>query len=388
MASPKTGRRQCSMNSLEQHLAAKLEERKLAGNLRQLTTARAAADLYSNDYLGLASTGTPAALMQEEAHGERITGSTGSRLLSGNSVAATELEATIATFHKAEAALLFNSGYDANIGLLASIATRHTTILYDELCHASIIDGIRLSQCSRKYRFAHNDAADMEQQLAKYATDGPLLVVVESVYSMDGDMAPLEAIVQLCEQYGALVVVDEAHATGVFGPHGAGVVCGMGLHERVFARVHTFGKALGCHGAAVVGSKLLRDYLINFARSFIYTTALPGHSLHAIASAYRHLASPDFDNKPLHDLITYFRQVVAAAGSTGWNDSISPIQALVTGNNTISKQLAEQLQLAGLQVRPILHPTVPSGMERLRVCLHTFNTKAEVDRLLEIVAGK
>ena len=387
MANQRTGRRQCSMNSLEQHLAAKLEERSLAGNLRQLTTARAAADLYSNDYLGLATTGRLAALMQEQTVDNNSTGSTGSRLLSGNSVAATELETTIATFHHAEAALLFNSGYDANMGLLASIANRHTTILYDELCHASIIDGIRLSQCNRKYRFAHNDAADLEQQLTKYKADGPLLVVVESVYSMDGDMAPLEAIVQLCEQHGALLVVDEAHATGVFGHGGAGVVCSIGLQDRVFARVHTFGKALGCHGAAVVGSKLLRDYLVNFARSFIYTTALPGHSLHAIASAYRYLASADFDNRPLHDLIAYFRQRIADTGSIGWVDSTSPIQVLVTGDNTISKQLAAQLQQAGLQVCPILHPTVPQGMERLRVCLHTFNTRAEVDRLLAVVAG-
>ena len=370
------------MNRLEQQLAAKLEERKLAGNLRRLTTHKAPADLFSNDYLGLVTTGALAKAMHPYSI-DAGTGSTGSRLLSGNSTAAEELESTIASFHKAEAALLFNSGYDANVGLIASITGRNATILSDELCHASLIDGIRLSQCARRYKFRHNDIQDLEEKLKKYKADGPMLVVIETIYSMDGDMAPLAEIAALCEAYDAQLVVDEAHATGIIGKHGEGLVCTLGLQDKVFARVHTFGKALGCHGAAVVGSKLLKEYLINFARTFIYTTALPGHSVLAATKAYGYLSASGFTNKPLHELIGYFRNRINKTGSTGWKDSSSPIQALVVGDNTRCKQIAANLQQAGLEIRPILHPTVPLGMERLRVCLHSFNTREQVDVLFE-----
>jgi len=370
------------MNRVAQYLSGRLHEREDAGNLRRLTTQRAGVDFFSNDYLGFVTTGLLADLMHS-GRGDHFTpGSTGSRLLSGNSAFAGELEERIATFHGAEAALLFNSGYDANMGLLSSVASRHTTILSDELCHASLIDGIRLSQCAQKYRFRHNDLEDLERKLGKYGLQEPVIVVVESVYSMDGDMAPLEAIAGLCEKYEAQLVVDEAHATGVFGEKGQGLVCALGLGAKVFARVHTYGKAMGCHGAVVVGSDLLKQYLVNFARSFIYTTALPGHSLHAIHCAYQHLASHQFDNRPLHNLISYFREK-AGESECNWMDSRSPIQALMAGNNEQCKRTAQKLQAAGLQVNPILHPTVPAGTERLRVCLHSFNTTAQVDVLHE-----
>ncbi len=373
------------MNRVEQYLADKLNERTLAGNLRKLSTQRSAVDLFSNDYLGLVTTGLLAELMRPDIADS--TGSTGSRLLSGNSEQAELLEQTIASFHKAEAALLFNSGYDANMGLLASITSRSGTILSDELCHASIIDGIRLSQSSRKYKFSHNDLADLEDKLIKYTAQGPVVVVVESVYSMDGDMAPLAEIARLCKQYDAQLIVDEAHATGVIGTHGEGLVCSLGLEDGVFARVHTFGKALGCHGAAVVGSNVLKQYLINFARPFIYTTALPGHSLHAIQAAYQYLSGHSFSNASLHELIKYFRYRVAESGMEGWKDSSSPIQALVVGDNDRARKMGTKLQQAGLEVKPILHPTVPLGMERLRICLHSFNTNEQVDRLFETLSN-
>jgi 8-amino-7-oxononanoate synthase len=368
------------MNPVDQYLRDRLEERKAAGNLRRLTTGRAATDFYSNDYLGWVNTGLLASLV-EETNANYTTGSTGSRLLSGNSTLAAELERTIANFHKAEAALLFNSGYDANVGLLASIADRNTIILTDELCHASIIDGARLSM-GKRYRFTHNDVSDLEAQLKKYS-GCRVLVITESIFSMDGDMAPLAEIAAVCDQYGARLIVDEAHATGVTGEKGEGVVCARGLQDQVFARVHTFGKALGCHGAAVVGADILKQYLINFSRTFIYTTALPGQSLHAIACAYQHMRGGSFTNKPLHELIAYFRGKVRERAMDGWKESSSAIQALVTGGNERSKKLAECLQQAGLQVNAILHPTVPAGEERLRVCLHTFNTTAQIDLLFE-----
>ena len=372
-----------SMNPVEQHLTNKLNERALAGNLRRLSTDSAAVDFYSNDYLGLVTTGKLASLMALSADVAHSTGSTGSRLLSGNSTLAEDVENIIASFHNAEAALLFNSGYDANLGLISSVANKHTTIIYDQLCHASIIDGVRLSIAPGKFKFRHNDLASLEQKLLSNKTGGPLLVIVESVYSMDGDLAPLEEVVRLCEKYDALLIVDEAHATGVVGNKGEGLVCSLGLHDKVFARVHTFGKALGCHGAAVVGSDLLKQYLVNFARPFIYTTALPGHSLHAIKCAYQYLSAPDFTNNPLHELITYFRKKIKENGGEGWVESLSPIQALVVGDNERCKAVATRLQASGLQVKPILHPTVPLGMERLRVCLHSFNTQEQLDALFE-----
>jgi len=374
------------MNRVDQYLADKLNQRRLDGNLRQLTTHKARVDLFSNDYLGLATNNILA-----EVHSSaslpfyNYTGSTGSRLLSGNTAQVEALEHTIATFHDAEAALVFNSGYDANTGLLASIASRDTVILSDELCHASLIDGIRLSQCTRKYKFAHNDMDDLEEKLQKYSAAHPVIVVAESIYSMDGDMAPLQVMAQLCEEHNARLIVDEAHATGVAGTHGEGLVYALGLQQQVFARIHTFGKAMGCHGAAVAGSELLKQYLVNFARSFIYTTALPGHTISCVQNAYSYLADINFTNQPLHELITYFRQQIQATGGNGWKDSYSPIQALIAGSNALAKKYATALQGVGLQVKPILHPTVPQGMERLRICLHTFNTRTEIDTLFAIL---
>ena len=192
----------------------------------------------------------------------------------------------LADFHKAESGLIFNSGYDANLGLFSCIAKKEDTLICDELIHASIIDGCRLSYANR-FRFAHNDVEDLEDKLRR--SKGNIFVAVESVYSMDGDMAPLKEIAAVCKKYNASLIVDEAHATGLFGDQGRGLVSQHGLEQEVFARVHTFGKALGCHGAVILGSETLRNYLVNFARSFIFTTALPVHSLIAVKCAYEML---------------------------------------------------------------------------------------------------
>ncbi len=381
------------MNRLEQKLFEKLGERQENDNLRQLTTVRAGVDFYSNDYLGFSTTGLLQQQIKDHGTGNTLTGATGSRLLSGNSKEIEALEQTIASFHGAEAALVFNSGYDANTGLVAALAQRHTTILYDELCHASIIDGVRLSICTGKYKFRHNDLNDLAEKLARNTDKGPVLVLVESVYSMDGDTAPLQPMVDLCECYDAQLIVDEAHATGVFGVRGEGLVAALGLQQRIFARVHTFGKALGCQGAAVVGSSLLRQYLINFARPFIYTTAPSFPAIAAASCAYRLLTHPSFTNQPLHDLIRFFRQEALRYGIEGWKDSLSPIQAFLfpsaTDGSTTEKgrikALSHQLQQAGLQVNAILPPTVAPGKDRLRVCLHTFNTKEQITTLLTLV---
>ena len=372
------------MSRLEEQLNDKLKGRADAGNQRRLTSQRAGIDFFSNDYLGWVTAGTLQDKIDTLYTKAGATGSTGSRLLSGNNPAIEKLEETIASFHKAKAALIYNSGYDANTGLLSAIALKGTTILYDELCHASIIDGVRLG-LSNKYKFRHNDLTDLTEKLTRFSNNGPLIVVVESVYSMDGDMAPLKEIAGLCAAHEAQLIVDEAHATGVFGKNGEGLVCALGLENKVFARVHTFGKALGCHGAAVVGTNLLKQYLVNFSRSFIYTTALPPHSVQAIAAAYDLLFSPNFSNQPLHDLVAYFRLGIMQAGVTGYVDSLSAVQVIVTGSNESAIALAGKMQAAGLQIKAILSPTVPLSSERLRLCLHTFNTMEQIDILLNVL---
>ena len=373
------------MSTLEQLLRDQLDARQSAGNKRTLKQLPEPVDFFSNDYLGLASSGRLGKMILDSYSQTGGTGSTGSRLLSGNSTFAEDLESRIAGFHKAEAALLFNSGYDANLGLISAIGLKHTTIIYDELCHASIIDGIRLTITPRKFKYRHNDIADLSEMLLRHRDSGALIVITESVFSMDGDTAPLELIAALCELCNAHLIVDEAHATGVIGQHGEGLVVALDLQEKVFARVHTYGKAMGCHGASVVGSTLLREYLINYARSFIYTTALPAHSLYAIACAYDHLSGPEYNAPALHERIGYFRDRVARRQIEGLIESTSAIQAFVTGGNERTRQLAETVRNAGIRVAPILSPTVPAGSERLRICLHAFNTEAEIDKLLDLL---
>jgi len=367
------------MNTLELRLQQQLERRRQAGNYRSLPTSITGTDFFTNDYLGLATHGLPNDFAFPATTAK---GATGSRLLSGNHGSVQELEDLAAAHHQAEAALVFNTGYEANVGLLSAIAGRHTSILYDELCHASIIDGVRNALCRDKKAFAHNNTAVLEQLLEQQATVPEKIVVTESVFSMDGDTAPLEDMVAVCERHGALLVVDEAHATGVYGTQGEGLVVQHGLAGKVYARVHTFGKAVGSFGAVVVGSHLLRDYLINYARHFIYTTALPPVVTDTVAATYRYMASAQFSNKALHEAIAVCRQAIAASGDPRWKDSHSPIQTIVTGSNQSCRALALQLNDCGFAVKPILSPTVPSGTERIRICLHSFNTPSQIDQLV------
>lgn len=366
---------------LGEHMQQKLAQRSLQGNKRELFLTGNGIDFFSNDYLGLARGRAGNAMRQASS------GATGSRLLSGNSRVAVKLENFLATYHDQEAALLFNSGYDANLGLFAAVANRHTTVLYDEYCHASILDGIRLSYAKKAFRFKHNNLPDLQQKLEQHTTTGPLIIAIESVYSMEGSIAHLEAIINLAEQYGAAVIADEAHATGIFGAQGEGLVQQLGLQHRVFARVHTFGKAMGCHGAVVVGGTLLKDYLVNFARSFIYTTALPEQALHTIAQAYRSMQDKPEARLHLHQLILYFRRQLATQNTTGWVDSETPIQSFIVGNNGQTRALGVHLANRGIRVSTVLSPTVPEGRERIRVCLHAFNTEAEIDLLLHAISS-
>jgi len=367
------------MDNAEHLLQQKLAERKEKNRLRELTYIKLPIDFCSNDYLGLACSPELNAAIKIET--EQLNsfkhGATGSRLLSGNHPYTEATEQYIADFHSSAAALLFNSGYDANVGLLSAVPQRGDTIITDELIHASLIDGARLSYAER-FRFKHNDIKDLAQKLK--SAKGICYVVVESIYSMDGDMAPLTEICELCHTYQANLIVDEAHAVGVFGDKGKGLVNQLGLEHKVFARVVTFGKALGTHGAAILGSATLRSYLINFARSFVYTTALPLNQIIAIKCAYQMLGQNEYQ-KQLTEKIEYYNSLTSKT-SLRSGKSNSCIQTVLFNNDTAAKEAATFLQDKGFDVRAILSPTVPEGKERLRICLHLYNTHEEIRDLI------
>lgn len=375
----------------ENFLSKRLGERNEQGLLRKLSAEKNLIDFASNDYLGFANSQELKNLLATEIQSAGSlfpAGSTGSRLLTGNTKYTEDLEKFIAAYHRAGAGLIFNSGYAANTGLLSSIARKGDVILYDELSHASIYDGVRLSK-AESFPFRHNDILHLEERLKFFrSADVPLqeiFIVAESVYSMDGDFAPLLEMADLCEDYNANLIVDEAHATGIFGEKGEGKVVELGLEKQVFARMHTFGKALGCHGAIVLGSKELRNFLINFSRPFIYTTALPVHALTAIRSAYRLLDKSEDNILKFNKLIHLFISKVESNKIPGFLKSFSPIQSLIIAGNEEVKKIALLVQADGFDVRPILSPTVPKGKERIRICLHTFNSEEEIDRLLSSV---
>lgn len=352
-------------------LQKKLNERKQGHAFRQLRLPGGKTDFCSNDYLGIVHDRllkNPVAAMHS--------GSTGSRLLAGNYALIAETEQQLAQFHEAEAALIFNSGYDANLGLLSSVPQKGDTILYDQLSHASIRDGIRLS-FAQSFAFAHNDLADLQKKLA-HAT-GTVFIVTESVFSMDGDTGPLQELVTIARQCHAHLIIDEAHATGVVGEKGEGLVQHLGLQGSVFARVHTFGKACGCHGAVVLGSRDLRDYLINFARSLVYSTSLPEHSVAMIQNSYQVFPGMQAARSRLQQLIRQFQSAPLRFEKLV---SDTPIQVVIIPGNEAVRKVADDLQQQNLDVRAILYPTVPKGKERLRVVLHAFNTPEELDRLM------
>lgn len=371
---------------IETYIRKKVQERKQENNFRALKIANNLIDFCSNDYLGFARDKELQNRIAAEvkAHPEFLLGSTGSRLLSGNNEYVVALEKFLAYFHHADSALLFNSGFDANYGLLSSLPYKGDTVLYDELVHASIHDGIRKSKATG-VSFRHNNVADLESKLK--AATGLKYIVVESIYSMDGDAAPLKEIAGLSEKYEAGLIVDEAHATGVFGAKGEGLVQQMGVEAQCIARIHTFGKAIGAHGAVVLGSGNLKDFLINYSRPFIFSTSLPFHSLANIMCAYRYLPQATKQREKLFKLITIFSEQLKSSDKFKLLESNSPIQSvLITGNADV-KAFAESLQQQGFDARAILYPTVSRGAERIRICLHSFNTEAEVSKLASSITA-
>jgi len=368
------------------NLIKKLDDRKQNNSLRQLPSFNNLVDFSSNDYIGFSKSET----IFKSAHHYLIenemiqNGATGSRLISGNHFLYQIAENFIGEFHEAESALIFNSGYDANVGFFSAVPQRNDVILYDELCHASIRDGIVMSN-AKSYKFSHNDFEDLEHLIQKFP-QANIYIITETVFSMDGDSPNLEELVQLSEKHNCYLVVDEAHTLGVFGENGEGLTQYLQLKDRIFARIMTFGKGLGCHGAVVLGSTELKEYLVNFARSFIYTTGLSPHSVATILISYQHLEIEKENIEKLRQNIVFFNQQKNLLGlKPMFVRSKSAIQSAIVPGNEKVKQLAQQLQDKGFDVKAILSPTVPEGQERLRFCIHSYNSEEEINQVLEFL---
>jgi 8-amino-7-oxononanoate synthase len=372
--------------SVDEKLKAILNARADDLTLRRLEQNGHLIDFASNDYLGLARSAELRQITDESYanYPQHSHGAAGSRLISGNHKLYEELEHFIADYHQAEAGLIFNSGYDANVGFFSAVPQPGDIVYADELVHASIRDGLKMTRAARSY-FLHNDLVDLEAQMQKHG--GSKFIAVESIYSMDGDFAPLLELVELAEKYGANLVVDEAHATGIFGPKGEGRVVQLGLQNRVYARAHTFGKALGGHGAIVLGSGVLREFLINFARSFIYTTALPLYSLLWVQNAYDILSKGCYKELEMRFLIYLLQENLKVLSGAVMSSNDGPIQSLIIPGNGRAKQVSAALAQAGFYAKAILYPTVPRGKERLRICIHQFNTEEEVLGLCNTIKG-
>ncbi len=382
------------MVNFPKKLQNKLAERASNNALRTLDLPTNLIDFSSNDYLGFASNEVIFKQVSNLLFLRNIhqNGASGSRLITGNSHLYEEVEQQIVSFHQVKTALLFNSGYDANIGFFSAVPQRGDVILYDEFIHASIRDGIRMSD-ARAYKFKHNNLDDLKAVIQRnLVTSTPLshqeesrsevYIVTESVFSMDGDTPDLTALANFCTLNSYNLVVDEAHAVGVFGLEGQGLVFDLALQNKIFAHIITFGKALGCHGAAILGGQELRNYLVNFARSFIYTTGLPPHTIATISAAYMELKATNSRNS-LHQNIAIFNEQIKTLGLDSiFIPSISAIHCCIISGNENVKKVASRLQNEGFSVKPILSPTVPKGQERLRFCLHNYNKKEEITKVL------
>ena len=377
---------------LPKKLEQKLEARKANNTLRKLGVHSSLVDFSSNDYLGFSKSEIIFTKTHQFLNKNKIiqNGATGSRLLSGNYSLFSVVETMLSQAYKSESALLFNSGYNANMGFFSCVPQRGDIVLYDEYIHASIRDGISLSN-AKGYKFKHNNFEELEKLINRHSKEifkpyQNIYIVTESVFSMDGDSPDLVALSNISKKHNAFFIVDEAHAVGVLGEYGEGLVQALNLEHHVFARIITFGKALGCHGAVVVGSENLIQYLINFSRNFIYTTALSPHSLVTIKEASYQLINAS-ERAKLHENIRCFKaEITNNKLENNFIESNSAIHCcLISGNKNV-KTIAFQLQNEGFNVKPILSPTVPKGQERLRFCLHSYNSNQEILRVLKLLA--
>ncbi len=350
------------------------DEKNLA---RRLLTSEGV-DFCSNDYLGFS---TDAVLKRNilEAIKNVESGSTGSRLLRGNTSWICKLEEELAVFSGTEEALFFPSGYQANLGLLSAILDKNAFVFSDELNHASIIDGIRLSGAEKKI-FAHNSVADLDTQLQSVPAKSRKVVVIESIYSMKGDQAPLKEIFELCLQHCAELIVDETHATGIYQ---AGLAQRLGIQSQLLATVHSGGKALGVGGAWISTSAMVKDYIINFSRPFIYSTAPSPLLSEALRMAIAHWnvvgEERAFTEKEkardFHKDLEKFMSEAALSGE-------GLIQYLNVGQSALAIEWSERLREQSMDVRAIRYPTVPEGQAGLRISIHADHSPADLKTLV------
>lgn len=393
-----------SRTPLEETLSSTLKRRELQSKLRTLKSSPPeSVDFSSNDFLSLATNEQFRKDYLEELQKQFFpVGSTGSRLLDGNSKYAEKLEKDIAAFHGAESGLLVGSGFDANVSVFTCLPQPGDFIVYDELIHASVHDGMRMSRATSFLAFKHNCLADLKEKLRICALKQEgrnVFIAVETVYSMDGDLAPLSEIVaimrELFPRNNCHLVVDEAHATGIYGPKGSGIVNMLGLEKKVLVRLHTFGKALGCNGAIILCSSIVRSYLINYARPIIFTTFLSYPNLTAIKVAYEWLMAGKTETlcAYLKSLIRYmFTRIQGLSPLVNELDDgcvtlpeACPKSAIFALMMQEPRELAAFCQAAGFVVRAVMHPTVPRGTERVRICLHAGNTHEEIDAFVSRV---
>lgn len=366
-------------------LKSELREKDL---YRQLNPPRGI-DFCSNDYLGLAhnrefKTRLNKALSQCDL------GSTGSRLLRGHSVSIENLEKHLAAFCGSEEALFFPSGYQANLGLFSCLLKLNAAVFSDEQIHASIIDGIRLSGCE-KYIFSHNSLEDLEMLLKQKAKFEKLNVVVtESVFSMSGSRAPLVEMLELCDRYGAYLVVDEAHATGLYGERGSGLVEEMGLTSRVLGTVHTAGKSLGVSGAWIAGSQTLKELLINQSRPFIYSTAPAHYQRLPLSVVLEFLAERGQSlKKQFIAEVNGFQEKVFALGNRSGFVVLgrgSPVTSLILKENKKVLSFMETMARHGFDVRAIRPPTVSEGQALIRITHPLSRTGEETESFLQALS--
>lgn len=368
-------------DSIEQRIARDLDSLRSMWQFRTLDIPDGI-DLSSNDYLGLAcDPRLKEALIESVQRVDRV-GATGSRLLSGNAREWQELETEFAEFAGTEAALYFGSGYAANLGLLSSILKPGDVVFSDEMNHASLIDGMRLSG-ARKVIYKHCGLADLEGKLRENAgRSGARVIVTESVFSMEGDVAPLDAILRLATAYGAALLVDEAHATGVMGPQGRGVAAALGIQRKLLAVVHTCGKALATAGAFVCCGRQLKDFLINRARTFVFSTAMPPYFAGQIRAAMELARGADRKREHLRCIASELRSRLAAAGIRCGSSS-THIVPVILGSSEAALNAASDLQRAGFGAKAIRPPTVPDGTARIRISLTSRITMEQTLRLAD-----
>jgi 8-amino-7-oxononanoate synthase len=370
-----------NQHPIEQRMSRELDSLREQSQFRTLAIPDGL-DLSSNDYLGLAADPRLKNAVAEAVARATKVSATGSRLLSGNSREWENLERDFAEFAGTKAALYFGSGYAANLGLLTSVLKPGDVVFSDALNHASLIDGIRLSG-ARKVIYPHANLQFLENALIDHAnTPGSKLIVTESVFSMEGDVAPIDALLALAQKYGAGLVLDEAHATGVCGPQGRGIAAACCCEREILAIVHTCGKALASYGAFVCGSATLKEYLINRARTFIFSTAMPPYIAGQIRAAVAIARNADAERDHLARIASLLREKLAARGFD-CGASATHIVPVMLGTNALALHVASELQRAGFGVKAIRPPTVPEGAARIRLSLTSRITTNEIHRLVE-----